>query len=326
MTDFAELHDDLRGVARELLGKNPAPSVGVMADAGWLGLEIPESLGGAGATFAETVVILEELGRVTAATPFLGTVLGVGALLEVAQNPERDDLLRRVAAGETTLAVALADTSPRTRPRKKEQAPSFEGSFDLVVDAPWAATVLLVVDDHLVVGDVEVVEQPVLDETRRLGTVTPTGEPRHIWRLAQPEALLRRAALAVTADSLGLAEAMVAATVAYAKERVQFGRPIGSFQAVKHACADMLVATTVSRELLATAVASGDARHAAMAKSHVTSAVVDVVGKALQLHGGIGYTWESGIHRYLKRAMLNRDLFGSPQAHRATLITERSLS
>jgi alkylation response protein AidB-like acyl-CoA dehydrogenase len=326
VTGFAELHDDLRSVARDLLGKNPAPDVGVMADAGWLGLEVPEALGGAGATFAETVVILEELGRVTASTPFLGTVLGVGALLAVAPGPERDDLLRRVAAGETTLAVAFSDTSPRTRPRKKEQAPSFEGSFDLVVDAPGAATVLVVLDDQLVVGGVEVEEQAVLDETRRFGTVTPTGEPRHVWPLDDPEALARRAALAVTADSLGLAGAMLEATVAYAKEREQFGRAIGSFQAVQHACADMLVATTVSRGLLATAVAGRDPRHTAMAKSHVTGVVVDVVGKALQLHGGIGYTWESGIHRYLKRAALNRDLFGSPRAHRATLITERSLS
>jgi alkylation response protein AidB-like acyl-CoA dehydrogenase len=306
--DLAELHDELRSVARELLGKDPAPGRPTMAAAGWPGLEVPEALGGAGATFAETAVVLEELGRAASPSPFLGTVLGVGALLAVAPTPERDDLLARVAAGDVTPALATGRRA------------------DFVPDAPTADVVLVVDGDRLLVGEVAVEEQPVLDETRRLGVVAPTGEPRHVWPLADLGAVLRRAALAVTADSLGVAEAMLAATVAHAKERHQFGRPIGSFQAVQHACADMLVAVTVSRELLATAIATPDARHVAMAKSHVTSAAVDVVGKALQLHGGIGYTWESGVHRYLKRAALDRDLFGSPRAHRATLLTERSLS
>ena len=115
---------------------------------------------------------------------------------------------------------------------------------------------------------------------------------------------------------------MLEATVAYAGVRQQFGRPIGSFQAVKHACADMLVQVAVGRELVAAAVAglaAGEpdaARTVSMAKAYVGAAAVDVVGKAMQLHGGIGYTWESGIHVYLKRAALNRSLFGSPGAHR----------
>jgi alkylation response protein AidB-like acyl-CoA dehydrogenase len=121
-----------------------------------------------------------------------------------------------------------------------------------------------------------------------------------------------------------VAEAMLSATVDYVKVRQQFGRPIGSFQAVKHACADMLVQTSVARQLVnaaVTQVAEGaDASVAAsMAKSYACGAAVDVVGKAMQLHGGIGYTWESGVHAYLKRAMLNRALFGSPVEHRRLL-------
>ena len=118
---------------------------------------------------------------------------------------------------------------------------------------------------------------------------------------------------------------MLSATVSYAKVRHQFDRPIGSFQAVKHACADMLVRISVSRQLVGAAVdAIAEGRPdagvaAAMAKSYATAAAVDVVGKAMQLHGGIGYTWESGIHTYLKRAALNRSLFGSPAAHRREL-------
>jgi alkylation response protein AidB-like acyl-CoA dehydrogenase len=121
---------------------------------------------------------------------------------------------------------------------------------------------------------------------------------------------------------------MLAATVDYAGVRQQFGRPIGSFQAVKHACADMLVKLRVARELVAGAVqlvsdpgASRDdvAIAASMAKSYACGVAVDIAGKAMQLDGGIGYTWESGIHVYLKRAMLNRALFGSPAAHRRRL-------
>jgi alkylation response protein AidB-like acyl-CoA dehydrogenase len=118
---------------------------------------------------------------------------------------------------------------------------------------------------------------------------------------------------------------MLSATVGYAKVREQFGRPIGSFQAVKHACADMLVAVSVSRQLVGAAVQAIAEDHpdadvaAAMAKSHACASAVDIAGKAMQLHGGIGYTWESGIHVYLKRAALNRSLFGSPAAHRRYL-------
>jgi alkylation response protein AidB-like acyl-CoA dehydrogenase len=133
----------------------------------------------------------------------------------------------------------------------------------------------------------------------------------------------RRAAVAC--DSLGLSEATLAATVSYAKVRHQFGRPIGSFQAVKHACADMQVAiASPANSSLPQSKPSRERtrcfrRQAAMAKSYTCSAAVDVVGKAMQLHGGIGYTWESGIHVYLKRAALNRSLFGSPAAHRKRL-------
>ena len=177
----------------------------------------------------------------------------------------------------------------------------------------------------------------MVDETRRLARVS-LKNPESLGNLdtsralrfdGEPEAavarLMDRAATAVACDSLGLSEAMLSATVAYAKVRHQFGRPIGSFQAVKHACADMLVATSVSRRLVDTAVAAvaqnrPDAAAAvSMAKSYACGAAVDVVGKAMQLHGGIGYTWESGIHVYLKRAVLNRSLFGSPAEHRRRL-------
>ena len=175
-------------------------------------------------------------------------------------------------------------------------------------------------------------DHPLVDSTRRLGSVRAEGvvaTPDSAWALSSDavERLVDRAATAVACDSLGLMEAMLETTVAYAKVRHQFGRPIGSFQAVQHGCADMFVATTVSRALVAGAVAAmagdgpPDARRAAvaMAKSHVGEAAVEVCGKAMQLHGGIGYTWESGVHAYLKRAILNRVLFGAPDEHRRHL-------
>ena len=169
----------------------------------------------------------------------------------------------------------------------------------------------------------------MLDETRRLATVTTDDDGEALQFDGDPVAAVRRlhdrAAVAIACDSLGLSEAMLSATVGYAKVRQQFGRPIGSFQAVKHACADMLVSISVSRQLVSAAVQAVVEQRpdadvaAAMAKSHACGSAVDIAGKAMQLHGGIGYTWESGIHVYLKRAALNRSLFGSPAAHRKHL-------
>jgi alkylation response protein AidB-like acyl-CoA dehydrogenase len=347
--DFAEVHDELRSVARDLLG-NGTVAWGRLAEAGWLGLEVPESLGGAGATFAEVAVVLEELGRAAAPGPYLGTaVLGAGALNLLAPSEGRDGLLRLVASGERVVTVALPAGDEAVSPFRVERSPEglrVHGRAGFVPDAPGADRLLLpaLIGDGepvlVVVHDdapgLEVADQPVLDATRSLGAVTAHGiEVRddQVWRFAggpetETEAAVRRladrAAVAVACDSLGLMAAMLDATVAYAKVREQFGQPIGSFQAVKHACADMLVATTVSRELVQAAIqavtSDADAGAAvSMAKSHATGTAVDVVGAALQLHGGIGYTWESGVHAYLKRAALNRSLFGSPRAHRRRL-------
>jgi alkylation response protein AidB-like acyl-CoA dehydrogenase len=334
---FADLHDELRAVARDLL-KSPAPDWSLLAASGWTGLEVPESLGGAGATFAETAVIVREMGRAVARSPYLGAaVLGVGTLLLLEPGPERDELLRQAAMGEVVpvAAVSAAATLPVN--------PAI-----FVLDAAQATHLLLLTWDKdgqpVVVPRpvgatwIRVTPEPVVDETRRVSTVT--AEPVALaqapgLRFAGDPALavtrlLDRAAVAIACDSLGLMEAMLDATVAYARVRQQFGRPIGSFQAVQHACADMQVQVSVCRELVSSAVSAMAAGSedawvaAAMAKSHVTSAAVSVAGKAMQLHGGIGYTWESGIHAYLKRATLNRSLFGSPAQHRRRLATRYS--
>ncbi|MGE2688512.1 acyl-CoA dehydrogenase family protein [Mycolicibacterium pulveris] len=311
-TEFTEFHDELRSVAGDLLGKDREVDWSTLVEAGWVGLEVPEQFGGAGATFSETAIICQEIGRAAAATSYLGSaVLAVGTVNALQPSDARDELLRDIASGAARVAVAFEP-------------------YGFVPDAEGADRILVVADGGVAAPAVSVTARSVLDETRRLATVSAADHDGEVLRFAgNPEAALARlhdrAAVAVACDSLGLSEAMLTATVDYAKVRQQFGRPIGSFQAVKHACADMLVSIAVSRQLVAAAVqaiAGNDPDAgvaAAMAKSHACGAAVDIVGKAMQLHGGIGYTWESGVHVYLKRAALNRSLFGSPAAHRREL-------
>ena len=311
-TGFSEFHAELRSVAGDLLAKDRAVDWPVLVDAGWVGLEVPEKFGGAGATFAESAVVCEEMGRAASATSYLGgAVLAVGTLNALQPSDTRDRLLADVASGTVRAAVALEST-------------------EFVPDAEGADRILVVTEDGSVtLATPTVTATPVLDETRRLATVT-LNDDGEVLRFdgdpgEQVQRLKNRAAVAVACDSLGLSEAMLSATVGYAKVRQQFGRPIGSFQAVKHACADMLVSISVSRQLVSAAVQSVAEQRpdadvaAAMAKAHTCGSAVDIAGKAMQLHGGIGYTWESGIHVYLKRAALNRSLFGSPVAHRKHL-------
>lgn len=366
--DFAAVHDELRAVARTLLGPysplerggNPGvPDPGDLARAGWLGLEVAESLEGSGATFAETAVVLEELGRAAASGPAAATMgLAVGALNDLAPSEGRDRALAGVAVGDTVVAVAV----PSGDQAVGEMPPQFRavstaggavrvhGRAEFVMDAAEADAILLVVTGPdgrpgslLLPRDTPglvVSAQPVLDPSRSFATVEAADveAPDGLWCFADEPAaggrgvrsvgrLLDRAAAAVACDSLGVAGAALDATVSYAGARRQFGRPIGSFQAVKHACADMLVEITVGRQLLQAAVdgvaAPGPAGDPSLAvsraKSHICEAAVRVTGRAMQLHGGIGYTWERGIHVYLKRASLNRSLFGSPAAHRRRL-------
>ncbi|MUL85682.1 MULTISPECIES: acyl-CoA dehydrogenase family protein [unclassified Mycolicibacterium] len=341
MNEFAEIHDELRSVAADLLAKDTIEWP-LLVSAGWIGLDAPEEAGGAGATFAEVAVICEELGRAAANTGYLGgAVLAIGALGAVQAGESRDALLRAVVTGGIRAALALPGGA---EPAPFELATTrlgwrIHGRATFVLDAAGAQRLLLPARDadgvavlvHVAANapGLTVTGQPVLDETRSLASVTAEGvevDEDAVWRFAgDPEAGLRalseRAALAVACDSLGVAQAMLDATVSYAGVRQQFGRPIGTFQAVKHACADMLVRISVARQLVNAAIENpgGGAVSVSMAKAYATETAVEVAGKAMQLHGGIGYTWESGVHVYLKRAALNRSLFGSPAEHRAKI-------
>jgi alkylation response protein AidB-like acyl-CoA dehydrogenase len=326
VTDFEEFHDELRSVAGDLLAKDREADWAMLAEAGWTGLEVPDALGGAGATFGETAVILDQIGRAAGVNNYLGSVvLPVGALNMLRHSRIRDQLLGTVAVGGSRLAAVTGDFTVDDG--------RLSGHAPFVPDAAGADRLLILTTAGVALvaaSNVTVTAQPTVDETRHLATVTAEAATIDdmLPFVGSPDAAMarmrERAEVAIACDSLGIAEQMLTATVDYVKVRHQFGRPIGSFQAVKHACADMLVTIVVSRQLVAEAVAAvagqADAAvAAAMAKSYTCSAAVDVAGKAMQLHGGIGYTWESSIHTYLKRAALNRSLFGSPAAQRKKL-------
>ncbi|MDP9167705.1 MAG: acyl-CoA/acyl-ACP dehydrogenase [Actinomycetota bacterium] len=317
-SELREFHDELRAVARKLLATRGGWKQ--LVDAGWVALEVPEALGGTGATFVETAIVLEEMGRAAATNGYLGTALAVGVLNALYPNDSRDELLQRIGAGARAAVATGFTVSDGT----------VSGGAEFVPDAVGADVLLLVGGEDVVpvlagASGLDVTAQPVLDGSRALATVVADrASVSTSWPLPNPAAIPDRAAIAVACDSLGVGEAMLAATVEYACVREQFGRPIGSFQAVKHACADMLVQLSVSRQLVNAAVqaladGSDPGLTVAMAKSHACTTAVDVAGKAMQLHGGIGYTWESGLHVYLKRAMLNRSLYGSPASHRKRL-------
>ncbi|MBO0853034.1 MAG: acyl-CoA/acyl-ACP dehydrogenase [Nocardia sp.] len=361
VNEFAELHDDLRAVARQVLAATepgaPQDWTAVVAP-GWTGLEIDAEFDGAGATFAEVAVVLREMGRALTRSPYASVSAAVGVLELTAPNPERNNLLQDVAAGSAVPVPVVGGEVPGHAVVSDARSPgalvAFElsghqgqeilsGTAEFVADAHAATTLLIPArdDDGSVVlvaltpqtPGLTVTERESLDATRGFGAVRAENvavDPSLVWRWADPAAdpladLWNRLSITTAIDSLGVAEAALEATVAHVGTREQFNRPVGSFQAVKHACADMAVAIRVAGKVVDQAVRDHVERapdawiSAARAKAYTTSAAVAVTGKAIQLHGGMGYTWESGIHRHLKRATLNRTLFGSPARHRAEL-------
>ncbi len=210
--------------------------------------------------------------------------------------------------------------------------PTLTGTTGPVLYAPSASVAVVVVDDQVFAlarpeGTSWSAPEPAMDRTRELGRLVLDGAPA--WRLGGTEAVTRlvdRCATATAAELLGLADRALAMAVAYAKERVQFGKPIGSFQAVKHRLADALVDVEGMRSTAyyaAWCVAEGDPEAsvaASMAKSWCADAARRVLASALQVHGGIGFTWEHELHWYLKRGQLDQVLYGDAGWHRDRLM------
>jgi alkylation response protein AidB-like acyl-CoA dehydrogenase len=322
------------------------------ADVGCAGLLIPESAGGAGASYREAAVVAEELGRSLAPVPFLGSAV---IATTVALSAGDTELLTQLAGGTTTAALAVsfaqsaAGPGPNLLPapsaRVTGSAPGDEpgtyrlsGSVRAVADA-LTADVLLVPADGVPFGiylvraaDPGVSKAPVvsLDMTRQLCDLSLEGAVgRRVASGGEAAQAVVRALIAgaglLASEQLGLAERCLDLTVAYVKERRQFARPVGSFQAIKHRLADLYVAVVQARaaaRYAAACLAAGDADTAlavALAQSVCSDVALRAAQETIQLHGGIGFTWEHPAHLYLKRAKADSIGLGTADAHRASL-------
>jgi alkylation response protein AidB-like acyl-CoA dehydrogenase len=338
---YSEVEDDLRASVRRVL-TDRSDSTAVLkrvegaepydralwrtlaADLGVAGLAVPEKFGGAGASWRETAVVAEELGRAVAPVPFLGQVLATAALLSVGDS----ELLPAVAAGARTVAlVCPLGTRPGAAPLASL------GTVTGVADA-FAADVLLMstVDGLYAVETADAATTPVtsLDLTRPLCDVALDGAPARLLadgeaaRRAWADALVVGAAL-LASEQLGVAEWCLETTVAHLKTRYQFGRPVGSFQALKHRLADLWVQVTQARAVAryaAGCVADGDPDApvaASLAQAHCGPVAVRAAEECVQMLGGIGFTWEHPAHLYLKRAKADAIALGTAERHRAAL-------
>ncbi|WP_405813965.1 acyl-CoA/acyl-ACP dehydrogenase [Streptomyces sp. NBC_01390] len=296
---------------------------------GLAGLLVPEELDGQGATHREVAVVLEELGRAVAPVPYLtSAVVATEALLECGT----DDLLSQLASGTTigALAVSLSVPVGSAYSVVRFEDGGLHGQLTGVADASVADVLLVPADDGgLYAVDASaatVTPQVSLDLTRPVATVVLDGAPGRLLGDAEPAVrrALRAGAGLLASEQLGLAEWTLTETVRYLKERKQFNRPVGGFQALKHRLAQLwleVVNLRAAARNAADALANGDDADVAVAVAQAYAAPVAVhaAEEALQLHGGIGMTWEHPVHLYLKRAKADSIAYGTAGAHREAL-------
>jgi alkylation response protein AidB-like acyl-CoA dehydrogenase len=315
--DLTEDQKEIRRVARELLAARSSwEKVRSAAEAradddalwrelcelGWPGIAVAEEHGGQGLGAVELAVLLEQLGYACAATPFLPSAAAAAAIQAAGTDAQRARWLPGLASGATTAAI---------------------GTRELAAGAPDAAVVVLLDgEDAVLLANAELTPLEAIDPTRRYARIGPQppgeGEP-----LAAGAADLIRAAIA--AEVVGLCQRALDMTLAYVKDRRQFGVPVGSFQAVQHRCAQMLLDAESARStaLYAAWAAGAEPERlpeaAALAAAAAAEAGRAVTGSAIQAHGGIGFTWEADVHWLYKRAQLDTALLGGARRHRARL-------
>ncbi|MGC4935399.1 acyl-CoA dehydrogenase family protein [Gordonia sp. DT30] len=299
------------------------------AEIGVAALPIPEEFGGAGASFVETGLVLEELGGATASVPVFSSALAAAAILATGDDAAAARLLPSIATGEQVVALCWAEGAGWSAPGVRAEAGLLSGTAHYVLDGECADHLLVLAgtDAGPTVHDVDaraegvtITPQPLLDPTRPLATVTFDDVPATtITARTGTVVALRTAAWALlSAEQVGGAARTLDLTVRHSQERTQFGRAIGSFQALKHRMADMYALVETSRSLAtaaleALAAGSADAADlAAAAHVHCSEAYCRVAGDAIQIHGGIGITWEHDIQLYFKRAQSSSQLFGQP--------------
>ncbi len=334
MTDlrYSDVEDDLRASVRRVVADHAGrPDLWrrLAVDLGVAGLAIPEEHGGAGATWREVAVVLEELGRALAPVPFLGSAVVATAVLV---HCGATDLLPALATGERTAALAVPFSTPPggVSPTVRVEDDRLTGAVTSVADASWAGFLLVPTENGLYAVEASAVRaEPVvsLDTTRPLVDLAFREAPgrRLATDLSAVDAGLRTGAGLLAAEQLGVADWCLDTTVGYVRGRIQFARPVGSFQAVKHRLADVWVAVTQARaasRYAAGCLATGDADvpvAVALAQAYCGPAAVHAAEECVQLHGGIGFTWEHPAHLYLKRAKSAAIAFGTADRHRAAL-------
>jgi len=363
---FTEEHQELRrGLRRFLDEKSPSRQVRQLMETeegydravwsqmaeqlGLQGLTIPEEFGGAGGGPVEQLIVLEEMGRVLLCAPYFATaVLAVNALRASGDAAAQRELLPGIAAGATIATLAVPEDDGRwstdrlqTRARRAGDGHVVDGTKSFVLDGAIADLVLVVaqaeegptlfaVDGH----DRRLTPRSLhtIDMTRKQAALVFDGVPARLVGTAGAagailEKTLRQAIVALAAEQVGGAQRCLDMSVDYAKLRVQFGRPIGSFQAIKHKCADMLleVESAKSAAYYAAWAAADESDElplvASLAKAYCSEAYFHVAAENIQVHGGIGFTWEHDAHLYYRRAKSSEVLLGSPTHHREIAAT-----
>jgi len=361
---FSEEQDELRKSVKRFLddkspetevrrlmetteGYDPAVWTQMAEQLGLQSLTIPEEFGGSGFSYVELIVVLEEMGAALLCAPFFSTVaLGANAVLTSGDQKAKEYLLPGIAAGETIATLAFTEDSGRwdTEGITLAATPDgdgwkLNGHKSFVLDGHVADLVLVVGRTEAgitlfgVKGDAEGLTRTPLatmDQTRKQARLEFADTPA--WLIgtdggAEPglSKTLDLAAVALAAEQVGGAQRCLDSSVEYAKTRIQFGRPIGSFQAIKHKCADMLleVESAKSAAYYAGWAAAEDSDElpvvASLAKSYCSEAYFHAAAENIQIHGGIGFTWEHPAHLYFKRAKSSELLLGDPSYHRELL-------
>jgi alkylation response protein AidB-like acyl-CoA dehydrogenase len=313
--DLTEDQREIKDVARELLAaRSPFAKVREAAEAaryddalwreivelGWPGIAVAEEHGGQGLGAVELAVLLEELGYACAATPFLATAVAAAVIQAGGTDAQRRRWLPGLVSGELRAGL---------------------GAAELVIDGDGADVVVLLEDDGarlLAGGQAEIEPLVAIDPTRRFATVRGDGEPL-------PAEVADRARAAMAAEVVGVCQRALEMTLEYVKERKQFGVPVGSFQAVSHRCAQMLLHTESARSTAYYAAWAADAEPsrlgeaAALAAAAAATGAREVPASAIQAHGGIGFTWEADVHWLYKRGEVDRALLGGAKRHHAAL-------
>jgi alkylation response protein AidB-like acyl-CoA dehydrogenase len=324
---FTDDQREIQRTARELLSERAKPErvrehaeAGRTDDAlwrelselGWPGIAVSEEHGGQGLGRIELSILCEELGRSLAPVPFLSSVMAATMIEQAGSAEQRERWLPGLAGGETIGALGVA----------------LDGTAELVIGGAEARVIVLVEEDGsgrlLDAEQADVAPFAAIDPTRSAARVS---DPRDAGESLQGDVSggIDRALVAVSSELVGVCDRALEMTVAYVKERKQFGVPVGAYQAVSHRCAQMLLDTEKARSTAAFAAWSADAdperlaEAAAMAKAAASDAGRDVTASAIQAHGGIGFTWEADVHWLFKRAQIDAALLGGAKHNRARL-------